>query len=65
MNIITLFHGTYDRTVKPAFGLGDDKHDCGRGFYLTEDFELAKEWAVCKPNDKNGWVHTYESASMT
>ncbi len=60
MNIITLFHGTYDRTVKPAFGLGDDKHDYGRGFYLTEDFELAKEWAVCKPNDKNGWVHTYE-----
>lgn len=32
----------------------------GKGFYLTENPELAKEWAVCRPNDKNGWVHKYE-----
>ena len=29
-------------------------------FYLTDNLELAKEWAVCRPNDKNGWVHTFE-----
>ena len=29
-------------------------------FYLTENIELAKEWAVCRPNDTNGWVHKYE-----
>ena len=57
---IILYHGTSDKTVVPAYGRGDDKHDYGRGFYLTEDYELAKEWAVCRPNDINGWVHKYE-----
>ena len=55
-----LYHGTSEKIVRPTFGLGNDKHDYGRGFYLTEDIELAKEWAVCKPNNKNGWVHKYE-----
>ena len=60
MGKIILYHGTSDKEIKPAYGLGNDKHDYGRGFYLTEDHELAKEWAVCRPNDKNGWVHKYE-----
>lgn len=60
MGKITLFHGTSDKIVVPTYGLGMDKHDYGRGFYLTENFELAKEWAVCRPNDTNGWVHQYE-----
>ena len=60
MSKITLFHGTPDQIIKPVFGRGDDKHDYGRGFYLTEDYELAKEWAVCRPNDTNGWVHKFE-----
>lgn len=60
MGKIILFHGTADKDVKPTFGRGDDKHDYGRGFYLTERLELAKEWAVCRPNDVNGWVHKYE-----
>ena len=41
-------------------GCGDDKHDYGRGFYLTENLDLAKEWAVCRPNETNGWVHNIE-----
>ena len=60
MAIITLYHGTPDKIVTPTYGKGDDKHDYGRGFYLTEDIELAKEWAVCRPNEENGWVHKYE-----
>ena len=60
MGKITLYHGTADKVVEPVFGGGNDKHDYGRGFYLTENIELAKEWAVCRPNDKNGWVHKYE-----
>ena len=55
-----LYHGTSEKTVVPTFGLGNDKHDYGRGFFLTEDIELAKEWAVCKPNNNNGWVHKFE-----
>lgn len=60
MEKIILFHGTPEKKVVPVFGLGNDKHDYGKGFYLTENMELAKEWAVCRPNDKNGWVHKYE-----
>ena len=60
MKKITLFHGTPDKIVKPSYGKGEDKHDYGRGFYLTEDFDLAEEWAVCRPNETNGFVHQYE-----
>lgn len=60
MGKIKLYHGTADEIVKPAYGKGDDKHDYGKGFYLTENIDLAKEWAVCKPNTLNGFVHQYE-----
>ena len=60
MNKIILYHGSPNQLVNPIFGGGDDKHDYGRGFYLTENVELAKEWAVCRPDDTNGWVHKYE-----
>lgn len=60
MDKIILYHGTPDKVVMPTFGRGDDAHDYGRGFYLTEDIQLAKEWAVCRPNETNGWVHKYE-----
>jgi len=60
MGKIILYHGTPDKIVTPKYGGGDDKHDYGRGFYLTENVQLAKEWAVCRPNEENGWVHEYE-----
>ena len=60
MKKIILYHGTPDEVVNPVYGRGQDKHDYGRGFYLTEDIELAKEWAVCRPSQQNGWVHKYE-----
>ena len=60
MGKLILYHGTPDKIVVPTFGLGDEKHDYGKGFYLTENPEFAKEWAVCRPNDSNGWVHKYE-----
>ena len=60
MKNLYLYHGTSDKVVTPFFGGGDDKHDYGRGFYLTENLDLAKEWAVCKPNESNRWVHKYE-----
>lgn len=60
MGKLTLFHGTPDKTVVPAYGKGEEKHDYGKGFYLTESIELAKEWAVCRPNESNGYVHKYE-----
>lgn len=60
MEKIILYHGTPNKEVSPTYGLGDNKHDYGCGFYLTESIDLAKEWAVCRPNETNGWVHKYE-----
>lgn len=60
MEKIMLFHGSPNKTINLVFGGGEDKHDYGKGFYLTESIELASEWAVCRPNDLNGWVHKYE-----
>lgn len=59
MGRILLYHGTSEKVVVPTYGCGDEKHDYGKGFYLTENVHLAKEWAVCKVNDTNGWVHKY------
>ena len=60
MGRIILYHGTPNKIVTPVFGGGEEKHDYGKGFYLTENIELAKEWAVCRPQEANGWVHKYE-----
>ncbi len=56
---IILYHGSYNKEINPTFGLGEDKHDYGKGFYLTDDLELAKEWGVCRPSDNDGWVHEF------
>lgn len=58
-NCIVLYHGSPERIVKPTYGLGEDRHDYGKGFYLTPDQDLAKEWAVCNPVGISGWVHQY------
>lgn len=59
MEQIILYHGSLNQKVSPQYGLGDEKHDYGKGFYLTENLELAKEWAVCRPDERNGWVHKF------
>ena len=60
MEKIVLNHGNPNKEVRPQYGLGEERHDYGKGFYLTEDIELAKEWSVCRPDESNGWVHKYE-----
>ena len=42
-DVLRLYHGSPEESFIPTFGLGNDKHDYGRGFYLTEFPELAKE----------------------
>lgn len=59
MSQLILYHGSPFREFTPVYGKGEDRHDYGRGFYLTENPELAKEWAVCRPDEENGWVHKY------
>lgn len=55
-----LYHGSPEKILTPTFGLGEERHDYGKGFYLTADLELAKEWAVCRPETESGYVHTFD-----
>ena len=59
MEKITLYHASLNEIIVPQYGYGEERHDYGKGFYLTESIELAKEWAVCRPDRPNGWVHQY------
>lgn len=41
-----LYHGSEYLIENPQFGKGSLHNDYGRGFYCTENIELAKEWPV-------------------
>ena len=41
----TLYHGSQIILEKPEYGKGARNNDYGRGFYCTEEIELAREWA--------------------
>lgn len=53
-----LYHGSKDIIKQPEHNKGARNNDYGRGFYCTEEIELAKEWA-CK-NQQDGYVNKYE-----
>ncbi|MCM1130417.1 MAG: DUF3990 domain-containing protein [Roseburia sp.] len=53
-----LYHGSNHIIRNPQLSLGKHNNDYGRGFYCTENIEIAKEWA-CKENN-NGFVNQYE-----
>ena len=57
-NRIIIFHGSERIIEKPEYGKGRINKDFGRGFYCTEDIELAKEWA-CDENH-GGYANKYE-----
>lgn len=52
-----LYHGSESIITEPAYGKGAKNNDYGRGFYCTENKELAKEWACAK--NRNGFVNQY------
>ena len=56
-----LYHGSPVESFKPTYGLGRDDHDYGRGFYMTADIELAREWAAGQRVNATGWLHVYEA----
>lgn len=59
-DIITLYHGSRVQSFTPTYGLGENKHDFGKGFYLTPSIELASEWSCCSDVKANyGYVHEY------
>mgnify|MGYP001910165054 FL=1 len=54
----TLYHGSQMILEKPEYGKGARNNDYGRGFYCTEEIELAREWACAKQT--NGYVNQYK-----
>lgn len=57
---VRLYHGSPVRVERPVFGVGNPYNDYGRGFYCTESFDLACEWAC--PKAKDGIVNVYDLA---
>lgn len=55
---VRLYHGSEYIIEKPQFGKGARNNDYGRGFYCTENIELAKEWSCAK--NKNGYINIYD-----
>lgn len=55
---VRLYHGSEKIIEKPEFGKGARNNDYGKGFYCTENIELAREWACAK--QKNGYVNIYD-----
>ncbi len=53
-----VYHGSHEIVEIPKFGLGSETNDYGKGFYCTENAELAKEWAC--PTVKDGFSNKYE-----
>lgn len=55
---LIIYHGSQQIVQIPKFGIGKDYNDYGRGFYCTENIELAKEWACPIKND--GYSNKYQ-----
>ena len=53
-----VYHGSDHIVDKPVFRGGKKTNDYGSGFYLTENEELAKEWACAQNSD--GFANRYE-----
>ncbi|MCQ2592028.1 MAG: DUF3990 domain-containing protein [Treponema sp.] len=58
MGLISLYHGSQKIIQKPEFGKGKAWNDYGKGFYCTENVELAREWAC--PEQTDGFINSYE-----
>lgn len=55
---VILYHGSESVLESPLYGYGKKENDFGRGFYCTENIELAKEWS-CRTG-KAGYVNEYK-----
>lgn len=53
-----LYHGSEKIVEKPQFGKVKPYNDYGPGFYCTEVFDMAMEWAVGQ--NRNGYTNVYK-----
>lgn len=55
---IVLFHGSENVIKNPGFKFNNSNNDFGKGFYCTNDRNLACEWACS--SDTDGYVNEYK-----
>ena len=58
MSQLKIYHGSVKQIEKQVYHEGKRTNDYGFGFYCTEHYELACEWAS-KIQDKQGYVNSY------
>ncbi len=56
-----LYHGSTEIIQRPSLEKGRKNNDYGKGFYCTENRDLAKEWACQRNSD--GYANEYELAT--
>ncbi len=49
-----IYHGSPFEIPRPLLSRGKPHNDYGRGFYCTEDIEMAREWACKGKEPPNG-----------
>lgn len=59
-----LYHGSTEIIEQPLFGAGKLTNDYGRGFYCTENVELAKEWACMKGTDGVANIYQFDISGL-
>lgn len=57
--LITLYHGSDKIVASPSLYAGKPNNDYGRGFYCTQQYDLACEWAS-KIKGHDGFVNQYK-----
>lgn len=53
-----LYHGSLERVPRPEYGKGRLHNDFGQGFYCTDEYNLACEWA-CDGISAHGFANRY------
>lgn len=60
-----LYHGSSEIVNPPIWGKGKTTNDYGRGFYCTQDMELAKEWACSRVTDGFANIYEFDTTGLT
>ena len=53
-----LYHGSEVIVKKPIYGFGRSDNDYGSGFYCTQEWDMAAEWAA--HSERGGFVNQYQ-----
>ena len=59
-----IYHGSDHIIRKPEYGKGELRNDYGRGFYCTENIEVAKEWGAGQGTDGFANIYMFDDSGL-